>query len=241
MEEIRMAYYDFYSERRVTGISKWLNARFAQRMAGEIMNAVSPGDTVLEIGSGDGPIARILHGHYRYSGYEPNPVLSDRLAKLGIPMRQLKVPPLLEEDTSQNLVAAIHVLEHMDDIKDARLFVSEIRRVLKPGGMFLAVCPDFRDFGSIFYDIDYSHSFVTTPNRVVQLLVDSGFEIIRRKYVLGPLPFFPGIFFNVAMKLVFLVINPIRNIFGIDPVKLIKMQGTFSRAVVILCRKNDKA
>ncbi len=80
-------------------------------------------------------------------------------------------------DESCDVVYADQVLEHMSGIDAARQFVAEARRVLKPGGMLFIVVPDYLKERAFFWDVDYTHNFVTTERRVRQLLYDGGFDI----------------------------------------------------------------
>ena len=81
------------------------------------------------------------------------------------------------DDQSCDVVYADQVLEHMSGIDMAREFVNEASRVLRPGGVFLIVVPDYLKEKEFFWDIDYTHNFVTTDRRVRQLLYDGGFEM----------------------------------------------------------------
>ena len=63
--------------------------------------------------------------------------------------------------------------------------VAEARRVLKPGGVFFVVVPDYLKERGFFWDIDYTHNFVTTERRVRQLLHDGGFDILRTVRTIG--------------------------------------------------------
>ena len=63
-------------------------------------------------------------------------------------------------------------------IDAARGFVAEGWRVLRPRGVFFIVVPDYLKERGFFWDIDYTHNFITTERRVRQLLHDGGFEIV---------------------------------------------------------------
>ena len=68
-------------------------------------------------------------------------------------------------------------LEHMAGIDAARAFVAEGLRALRRGGVLFIVVPDYLKERAFFWDIDYTHNFVTTERRVRQLLYDGGLEI----------------------------------------------------------------
>ena len=65
----------------------------------------------------------------------------------------------------------------MSGIDAAREFVAESWRALKPGGVLFIVVPDYLKERTFFWDVDYTHNFVTTERRVRQLLFDGGFEV----------------------------------------------------------------
>lgn len=77
---------------------------------------------------------------------------------------------------SLDAVFESNVLEHLaGPVLSATL--SEIRRTLKPGGVFIAVQPNFRYCYRTYFD-DYTHVQVFTHVSLVDLLTSSGFEIL---------------------------------------------------------------
>ena len=92
-------------------------------------------------------------------------------------MRGLRQSP--PQDASADVVYADQVLEHMSGIDAAREFVAEARRILRPKGVLFVVVPDYLKERQFFWDIDYTHNFITTERRVRQLLYDGGFDITR--------------------------------------------------------------
>ncbi len=82
-------------------------------------------------------------------------------------------------DASADVVYADQVLEHMSGIDAAREFVAEARRILRSKGVLFVVVPDYLKERQFFWDIDYTHNFITTERRVRQLLYDGGFDITR--------------------------------------------------------------
>ena len=87
------------------------------------------------------------------------------------------MPPLPDTDESCDVLYADQVLEHMSGIDTARQLVAEALRVLRPEGVFYIVVPDYLKEREFFWDVDYTHNFVTTERRVRQLLHDGGFEV----------------------------------------------------------------
>ena len=65
----------------------------------------------------------------------------------------------------------------MSGIDAAREFVAEALRALRPNGVCFIVVPDYLKERTFYWDVDYTHNFVTTERRVRQLLYDGGFEV----------------------------------------------------------------
>lgn len=90
--------------------------------------------------------------------------------------------------SSVDLVTALNILEHLskDDLKAT---MSEISRVLRPGGTLLAMVPNaMSPFGSSTRYWDLTHEWAFTPNNFAQLAAITGFssEITTREC--GPNP-----------------------------------------------------
>ena len=45
--------------------------------------------------------------------------------------------------------------------------------------MLVVVVPDYLKERTFFWDVDYTHNFITTERRVRQLLYDSGFTVLQ--------------------------------------------------------------
>ena len=147
--------------------------------------AKPPGD-MLEIGPGHGTLAQqAVAAGYRYRCIEASPILADYLRKKGFEVTEAFTPPIPGDDRSADVVYADQVLEHMSGIDAARAFTAEALRSLKPGGVFFVVVPDYLKERTFFWDVDYTHNFVTTERRVRQLFNDTGFEILHVERGIG--------------------------------------------------------
>jgi ubiquinone/menaquinone biosynthesis C-methylase UbiE len=78
------------------------------------------------------------------------------------------------KDNSFDVVYSKSVIEHMPD---ALFYVSECRRVLKPGGTFLALTPDWNANFKTFFD-DFTHVRPLTRRSMRLLLGVAGFSEI---------------------------------------------------------------
>ena len=99
--------------------------------------------TVLELGSGEGyGIMELACNSDHYIAVDKyNTEISDELKIANnITFMQMEVPPLYEiEDNSVDFVVTFQVIEH---IKDDKMFLQEIYRVLKPGGKVILTTPN---------------------------------------------------------------------------------------------------
>jgi hypothetical protein len=114
-----------------------------------------------------------------------------------------------EASEEYDLVLMEHFIEHMDSPASARELVEAVYRSLSRDGLILIVAPDFLMHGSNFWDCDYTHSFVTTLQRLSQLLLDCKFEIRYMGYeTLGIQNAFLTWLISVLTNLIFLTRFP---------------------------------
>lgn len=133
---------------------------------------------MLEIGPGQGSLAAgAIAAGWSYRGIEASPALAEALRTQGLEITEAWAPPIVADDASCDVLYADQVLEHMSGIDAAREFVAESWRVLRAGGVTFIVVPDYLKERTFFWDVDYTHNFVTTERRVRQLLYDGGFEL----------------------------------------------------------------
>ena len=180
------AFYRWFSERKLTGAGAARRRRIEEaRLAMVTRYAKPPGD-LLEVGPGHGSLARAaVAAGWRYRGIEASRVLADTLTSEGLDVKHAWTPPIPGADQSADVVYADQVLEHMSGIDAAREFVAEAHRILRPNGVFFVVVPDYLKERAFFWDIDYTHNFITTERRVRQLLYDGGFDIAQMVRSIG--------------------------------------------------------
>lgn len=142
--------------------------------------------SVLEVGAGHGHFLRAAAAAGMITdGIEPSDDFRSKLRDSGIDVSSEEVPPINRADQSYDLVNASMVLENLPTSREAGEFACEAYRVLKPGGIISLIFPDYMAWGRFFFDEHYTHSFVTTEERVRHLLTCQGFELIRAEHVLG--------------------------------------------------------
>jgi SAM-dependent methyltransferase len=173
-----MPFYRTFSEKKLTKFGGARRGRIEQARFGIVRKLVEPPAEMLEVGPGQGAISELAReAGYRYTAVEPSPVLAEALRTRGFRVEQSFTPPIPSGDLSQDIIYADQVLEHMSGIDAARAWVAEALRVLRPGGVLFVVVPDYLKERGFFWDIDYTHNFITTERRVRQLLYDGGFEV----------------------------------------------------------------
>jgi SAM-dependent methyltransferase len=122
-----------------------------------------PEQKLLDLGSADGALVEVAR-------------------KRGLNARGLDVTDRINfetdtfpfEDATYDVVTAVSVIEHL---LSPDIFLREIMRVLKPGGAFIMVTPNWRYSANIFYD-DPTHVHPYTPKSTGFLLRSVGFENI---------------------------------------------------------------
>lgn len=101
---------------------------------------LAPADDALDVGVGDGRVAQLLHAR-RLTGIDVSPVALERAGRR-LPDAELLAiepdAPLPLEDNRFDLVTCIETIEH---IRDVQLALSEMRRVLRPGGRLALTTP----------------------------------------------------------------------------------------------------
>jgi SAM-dependent methyltransferase len=173
-------FYKWFSERRLTRLGGARRLRIERsRLALLARHAQGRGD-LLEIGPGAGSLVEpITAMGWRYRAIEASPTLAARLRQRGVDVTEAWVPPFPVPDESCDVLYADQVLEHMSGIDAAHAFTTEAFRVLRPAGIAFIVVPDYVKERTFFWDVDYTHNFVTTERRVRQLLGDHGFTVER--------------------------------------------------------------
>jgi SAM-dependent methyltransferase len=99
-----------------------------------------PGRRVLDLGCRDGALSRTYAEGNSLVGVDADREALAEAEKLGIETRWADLDePLPFEEASFDVVVAGELLEHL---RDPRRVVSEVRRVLRPGGTFVASVPN---------------------------------------------------------------------------------------------------
>ena len=179
-------FYKTFSEKSLTTYGAGRRSRIERHRLSLLQRFAKAPGTFFEIGPGHGTLGELaVASGWDYTAIEASDILMDVLTKKGLKVIKAWTPPMPMAVGSANVVYADQVLEHMRGIDDARQFTAEARRCLKPGGIFFVVVPDYLKERQFFWDVDYTHNFVTTERRVKQLFNDGGFEILHIERAIG--------------------------------------------------------
>jgi SAM-dependent methyltransferase len=149
-----------------------------------------PGRRVLDLGCRDGALTETFAAGNEVVGVDADREALTEAAKLGIETHWADLDqPLQFEDGSFDVVVAGELLEHL---RDPHRLVGEIRRVLRPGGTFVASVPNaYRLKGRLLFllgrppENDPTHLQMFRPDDVRALL--AGFEQPELHFVAGRL------------------------------------------------------
>jgi len=181
-------FYRDFSERQkqLTGFGRARRSRTERSRLSLLLRYARPPGDLVEIGPGHGTLAELAReAGWRYRAVEASRALIDELRAKGLDVIEAWAPPIPVADASCDVVYADQVLEHMPGIDAARQFVAEALRALRPGGVFFVVVPDYLKERTFFWDVDYTHNFVTTERRMRQLCYDGGFTVERVVHSIG--------------------------------------------------------
>ena len=159
-----------------------------------LRNEIRPGDRVLDLGCGAGAFTQIAAdaGAGVAIGIEVAQAAIDR-AKAEHPVLEFKLAPidgpLPLQDASFDLVWASEVIEH---VADTAIWLSEVRRVIAPGGRLLLTTPAHGRLRLLLGGIErYSepqgdHLHLYTARSLRALLEEFGFDNVRVEAASGP-------------------------------------------------------
>jgi len=153
---------------------------------------IPKGGTVLDYGSGDQPYEKLLARHfdaYTSADYEiTNSELYRARPSISLSSSEIPMP-----DHSVECVVATEVLEH---VYEPRQVITEIFRILKPGGTLVGTVP----FGLPEHDPPYDYHRYTSFC-LDRMLRDAGFEVRHLDYVGDALAVWISLWLHVASVL----------------------------------------
>lgn len=170
----------------------------------EDLHGVRPAQRMLHVGAGEGDIDRLLAGYAReVVSCDINPDDVAFAAQLNADLAHVKYAvedgtALSFSDASFDTVVCLETIEHVDD---PERLLSELARVLRPGGALVLTCPS-HDFPITYDPINtllrpiagktlpigayaYGHSWLVREDELRSWLAAKGFEVARSKHLSG--------------------------------------------------------
>jgi len=152
---------------------------------------LQPKGPVLDLGCGRGELLLLLReAGVKATGVEGDPALAEAARRRGLEIIEGDVLEVLNDQESEGrgAVTAVHLFEHLTS---ANLIaaLAEIRRVLRPGGLMIAECPNPHSLrvGASLYWQDPTHQRPLLPETLELMLRAAGFVLDRRE-LLHPFP-----------------------------------------------------
>lgn len=183
MSSLGERYEEHHRERRDEGDFVFVPERIPLFRA-----AIGTGRRVLDLGCRSGAFTRHFLEGNQVVGLDVDRVALDKAAELGIePVVANVEEPLPFEDASFDVVVAGELLEHL---RFPAAVVGEVRRVLRPGGLFVGSVPNafrlqsrLRFLRGVPPEDDPTHLHLFSPRELRELL--AGFDGVRLEFVGG--------------------------------------------------------
>jgi len=186
MEDKGFTFYDWFSERSCTRLGLKRRVKIEEFKFHRLRRFIPSGGILLEIGPGEGRFAELCRREgINYCCIEPSLPLQKRMKERGYPTIGGFVPPIAVISESIDVLYADQLLEHMPDFNAAIQFIAESNRVLKKDGHIALIFPNYLKEKEFFFDIDYTHNFITTERRVEQMLFDCRFAPVDEVVFIG--------------------------------------------------------
>ena len=156
----------------------------AQRVAEICQRYNVPTRRLLEVGAGFGTFCeelRSLNIFDRLLAVEPTPSLAETCRQRGLEVIEKPIEHADLSGLSADVVASFEVMEHLFSPGD---YVRQCARLLAPGGLFIATCPNIRGFdmvtlGSVSTAVDPEHLNYFHPASLSQLVESCGLTVLE--------------------------------------------------------------
>jgi len=200
-----MKYFDHFAKSKSTNIGNFFSNKKVLNEYNLINKFIKHKDVeILEIGPGKGNLAKLFlnNNFINYDIVEPNSYMRETLENYGIRnAKSYMIPYLKEEANTYDFIIICDVFEHLNDAKEAQIFISEVKRVLKNGGYIYIFSPDLLDWEIDFWNCDFSHSNPTTVRRTIQLFYNNDISPVYWHYSYSCFNGVLGKFISSAIKL----------------------------------------
>jgi SAM-dependent methyltransferase len=130
----------------------------------------------LELGAGYGEFSKSIRAARKWA-VDRNPSLPEYWGSEIMPLIQDALDPLPLDSGAVGTVFASNFFEHFTPEEGGQI-LSEVLRILRPGGRLIVVQPNFRLEPRRYFD-DYTHKTIYTDEGFRGFLEASGFRILR--------------------------------------------------------------
>jgi SAM-dependent methyltransferase len=145
---------------------------------------IDPQSNCLELGAGYGEFSKSIRAARKWA-LDQNPSLPEYWGSEITALIQDALAPLPLAAASIGTVFASNFFEHFTPDEGCRV-LSEVLRVLQPGGRLIVVQPNFRLAPRRYFD-DYTHKTIYTDTGFRGFLEASGFRVVRSEPRFTPL------------------------------------------------------
>lgn len=222
-----MKYDNFTTRRNAFGYAKIAQTAAHKLLYPQITENLSPNSKILEIGPGEGFFAQYCtDNNYDYTFIEENKKTAIDLATRGYKALYISHAPPITTSRKFDLIYIGMVLEHTKDHQEAYKLLQDAYSVLAPGGKCVVLVPDITSWKQDFYDCDYTHSYPTSPSRLLQMVDDIGVSKSSCKSLYGLLPTIVGLPLQCLIKL---FMTPLRTLWP---------NSRYLRKIITLCNRN---
>jgi SAM-dependent methyltransferase len=136
---------------------------------------ILPSDAVLDIGCGFGEFLNHVRCRRRI-GVDLNPASRAALdSAVEFHVAEASKLPMIA-DQSTNVVFTSNFMEHLPGKSAVEEMIAEVRRVLVPGGSFIALGPNVRFIAGAYWDF-WDHHVPISDRSLTELLETSGFQV----------------------------------------------------------------
>jgi ubiquinone/menaquinone biosynthesis C-methylase UbiE len=133
-------------------------------------------DTILDLGAGYCDFINTVTASHKIA-VDISPELANYADKDVKQVNTLATDLSAVASSSVDVVFSSNLLEHLDDTELA-LCMKEVKRVLKNGGLFITMQPNYRLAYKTYFD-DFTHKKVFSDESLKGFLVSQGFDVLR--------------------------------------------------------------
>ncbi len=164
-------------------LASWLPIVYESVRLGIMGLVASHRGQLIDVGCGNGAfLARMRELGWTVTGVEPDPEAA-RIARdhFGLSVFQGTLAEAKLPEANADAITMHHVLEHVLDPVD---LLSECYRILKPGGLLIAVTPNLKSLGQYVFRSCWRgwevprHIFVFSPGAVRRCLEQAGLRVV---------------------------------------------------------------